>query len=88
MGQFNHNFAQATMGFNAESNFQSGIHTNRGWSNPHLVTYQESHDEERLMYKNLQFGNSNSSYSAKDLNTALKRNEMAAAFWSLIPGIK
>jgi hypothetical protein len=87
-GNSNHNFAQATMGFNAESNFQSGIHTNRGWTNPHLVTYQESHDEERLMYKNLQFGNSNSSYSAKDLNTALKRNEMAAAFWSLIPGPK
>ena len=87
-GNSNHNFNQATMGFNSESNFQSGIHTNRGWSNPHLITYQESHDEERLMYKNLQFGNSNSSYSAKDLNTALKRNEMAAAFWSLIPGPK
>ncbi|MCU0321403.1 MAG: alpha-amylase family glycosyl hydrolase [Chitinophagaceae bacterium] len=87
-GNSNHNFNQATMGFNSESNFQSGIHTNRGWTNPHLITYQESHDEERLMYKNLQFGNSNVSYNVKDVNTALKRNEMATAFWALIPGPK
>jgi hypothetical protein len=87
-GNSNHNFNQATMGFNSESNFQSGIHTNRGWTNPHLITYQESHDEERLMYKNVQFGNSNVSYNVKDVNTALKRNEMATAFWALIPGPK
>lgn len=87
-GNSNHNFNQATMGFNSESNFQSGIHTNRGWANPHLITYQESHDEERLMYKNLQFGNSNTSYNVKDLNTALRRNEMATAFWAVIPGPK
>lgn len=87
-GNSNHNFNQATMGFNSESNFQSGIHINRGWSNPHLITYQESHDEERLMYKNLQFGNSNASYNVKDLNTALRRNEMATAFWAVIPGPK
>jgi hypothetical protein len=87
-GNSNYNFNQATMGFVSGSDFQSGIHVNRGWTNPHLVTYQESHDEERLMYKNLQFGNSGTSYNVKDLNTALKRNEMAAAFWAMIPGPK
>jgi hypothetical protein len=46
---------------------------------PNLVTYAESHDEERLMYKNLTFGNG----AAKDLNTALKRTEAAMAM--LIP---
>jgi len=40
------------------------------------------------MYKNIQYGNSNSSYSVKDLNTGLKRNEMAASFCFMIPGPK
>jgi hypothetical protein len=49
----------------------------------------ESHDEERLVYKNLNFGNStNPAHSTKDLNTALKRNEMAASFWAMIPAPK
>jgi hypothetical protein len=40
-----------------------------------LIVYwamQESHDEERLMYKNLQFGNSaNAGHNVKTLNVAL-----------------
>jgi hypothetical protein len=48
----------------------------------------ESHDEERIMYKNLQFGNSSGTYSVKDLNTALKRVEMCGAFFFTIPGPK
>lgn len=87
-GNSNYNFNQASMGYAADWNFQSGIFKNRGWNNPNLVTYMESHDEERLMYKNISFGNSNGSYNIKDMNTALKRNEMAAAFWAMIPGPK
>lgn len=87
-GNSNTNFNQATMGFPTDWNFQYGISKYRGWNNTHLVTYMESHDEERLMYKNTAFGNSNGSYTAKDLVTGLKRNEMATAFWAMIPGPK
>jgi hypothetical protein len=87
-GNLNYNFNEATMGYVSTSNFQGGIYTNRGWTVPNLVTYQESHDEERLMYKNLNYGNINGSYNIRDLNTGLKRNEMAAAFWAMIPGPK
>lgn len=89
-GNSNYNFNEATMGWVSTSNFQYGIHTNRGWANPHLVTYQESHDEERLMYKNVLYGNSTAApaYDAKVLATALKRSQMAAAFWAMIPGPK
>ena len=87
-GNANYNFNQATMGFATDWNFQWGIYQNRSWSKPNLVTYMESHDEERLMYKNLNYGNAAGAYSVKDLNTALKRNEMAAAFWAMIPGPK
>lgn len=87
-GNVNYNFNQATMGFNSGWDWSYGVFTNRGWSSPHLVTYQESHDEERLMYKNLNFGNSSGSYNIRDINTALKRDEMASAFWAMIPGPK
>ena len=30
---------------------------NRGFDDPHNVVYAESHDEERLMYRNISFGN-------------------------------
>ncbi|HWC54411.1 MAG TPA: alpha-amylase family glycosyl hydrolase, partial [Chitinophagaceae bacterium] len=79
-GNMAYNYQQAAMGYNTDWNFEGGIFTNRGWTNPYLVTYMESHDEERMMYKNLQYGNSSGSYNIKDLNTALKRIEMCGAF--------
>lgn len=87
-GNMNYNFNQATMGYSSSWDLSWGIYTNRGFSNPTLVTYQESHDEERLMWKNEQYGNSSGSYNVKDTATGLNRNAMAAAFWALIPGPK
>lgn len=85
-GNNTYNFQEAVMGFLGNSNFSNNIFTTRGWTNPHLVGYMESHDEERLMYKALQNGNSSGSYNIRDLNTALKRMELAAAFGMMIPG--
>jgi hypothetical protein len=48
----------------------------------------ESHDEERMMYKNLNFGNSSGTYNTRDLNTALRRMEMSTAFLLGMPGPK
>ena len=79
---------EAAMGFVPNSNFEGNLFTVRGWTQPHLIGYMESHDEERLMYKNLQFGNSSGSYNTKDLNTALKRMELDAAFFFNMPGPK
>nr|MDQ6904150.1 alpha-amylase family glycosyl hydrolase [Bacteroidota bacterium] len=73
----NSNFNQATMGYSNPSwDFSGGIYTSLGgWTKPGLVTYQESHDEERLMWKNEQYGNSNgSTYNIKDTATGLKQN--------------
>lgn len=87
-GNLNHSFNEATMGFLPGSNFEYGIYTNRNWTVPNLITYQESHDEERLMFKNIVYGNSSGSYDVRSLSTGLKRNEMATAFWAMIPGPK
>lgn len=59
------------------------------FKNPYaLVAYFESHDEERLQFKNGMYGNINGSYSIKDLATGLKRDEMGAAFMFSSPGPK
>lgn len=87
-GNSNYNYGQASMGNPTDWNFDYGIFTARGWTKPHLVTYMESHDEERLMYKNLQSGNSFGTYNIRDLNTALQRIELCNAFFLTIPGPK
>jgi pullulanase/glycogen debranching enzyme len=87
-GNHNNNYNQATMGFGSDADFSWISYKNRGWSVPANVSYMESHDEERLMYKNLEFGNSNGSYNIKNLNTALEREELAGAFYFTIPGPK
>jgi 1,4-alpha-glucan branching enzyme len=60
-----------------------------GFTNPYaLVAYFESHDEERLQFKNGMYGNASGGYSVKDLATGLKRDEMGAAFMFSSPGPK
>ncbi len=85
-GNLNHEYSEGSIGYG--SNFNWGSYQQRGWNYPHLVTYAESHDEERLMYKNLTYGNSNGSYSIQALNTALDRAEMVHTFLIPIPGPK
>lgn len=63
--------------------------TSRGFTTNRLIGYAESHDEERLMYKNLQFGNSaNAAHNVKTLNVALSRMSAIGAVSLLVPGPK
>lgn len=89
-GNANFNYNEATMGYHdgGKSDFSWGYYGNRNWTVPNLVTYMESHDEERLMYKNLQFGNSAGNYNVQDQVTALNRIKLAAAFFLTYPGPK
>jgi hypothetical protein len=86
----NYNYNEATMGYNTsdKSNFSWGSYQYRGWNKPHLITYMESHDEERLMFKNTSYGNSQNNYNIKELNTALNRIKLASVFFYTIPGPK
>ncbi|PLX14278.1 MAG: alpha-amylase [Marinilabiliales bacterium] len=88
-GNINYNYNEATMGWNDNSNFSWVSYQERNFSSPNLVGYMESHDEERLMFKNKEYGNSNGTdYNVKSLGTGLERNGMAAAFFITIPGPK
>ena len=91
----NTNYNQATMGYSVPSpsgatwDLTGSIYSSLGgWNNPGLVVYQESHDDERLMYNNEQYGNSSGSYNIKDTATGLARDAMSTAFWALAPGPK
>jgi hypothetical protein len=85
-GNLNNQYMEASMGYSSDLSW--GSYQNRGWNNAHLVTYAESHDEERMMYKDLQYGASSGSYNITNLNTALKRQELAHCLLIPIPGPK
>ena len=82
-------YSQNTMGFSSNSNINRVDFENHiGFSERRNVTYGESHDEERLMYKNLQFGATNGSYNVKTLATALERQKAYASVLFTVPGPK
>ena len=87
----NYAYNQATMGYNGNE-LKGASAQARGWTSVKnqygVITYMESHDEERLMFKNLKYGNYNATYNIKDLPTALRRIEQASAFFFTIPGPK
>jgi len=87
-GNFNYAYGQNTMGYVSGSDISGMYYGNRGWTAPRSVGYMESHDEEREMYRNLQFGNILGSYSVKDLSTALHRMKTTAVMFYTIPGPK
>lgn len=87
-GNLNYNMNEATMGWVQNSDLSWASYKQRNWLIPNLIVYMESHDEERLMYKNEQWGNASPSYNVQDLSTGLKRCEAAAVILFSIPGPK
>lgn len=84
----NYNANQATMGYNTDWNFNWIFYDQHGFTTPSAMGYFESHDEERLQFKNTAYANSSGTYNIKNLATGLAREEMAAAFLFSAPGPK
>lgn len=94
-GNLNYRMNEATMGWiqkNTDGSWNSdiswGAYKERGWALPNLVAYMESHDEERLMYKNNRYGKEENGYDVKDLSTGLQRTAGAAVLFFSLPGPK
>ncbi len=89
-GNLHYNYGEASMGWNenGKSDFSWISYQERNWNEPHVIGYMESHDEERVMFKNLSWGNSNANYNIKDSTTAIDRIRLVAAFFFTIPGPK
>ncbi|KPP95355.1 MAG: extracellular 1,4-alpha-glucan branching enzyme [Bacteroidetes bacterium HLUCCA01] len=80
-------FQEAAMGYvNPGANLSGIWYENRGWSVPNAISYMESHDEQWMMLKNLRFGNRSGDYDIRQLPTALERQQLAGAFFYMIPG--
>lgn len=94
-GNMNYNFSESTMGWGMEKDgygYKGDVswasYIERGWSNPTLIAYMESHDEERLMYKNEQWGYDDNNYDVRYIPTGLQRCAADAAIYFTIPGPK
>jgi glycosidase len=87
-GKMTNPYNQLTMGYANDSNFEGMGHNSQNFIEKRLIGYAESHDEERLMYRNLLYGASSGSYDITDLNTALQRMPALGAVTLTIPGPK
>lgn len=89
-GNMNHNFSEAVMGYHdgGKSDLSWSSYLSRNWTQPHLVAYMESHDEERVSYRSKTYGMAEGSYSARELEASMKRHQAAAAFLFTVPGPK
>jgi 1,4-alpha-glucan branching enzyme len=88
-GNLHNNYSQAGQGRLGAANFNGAYFRQRGWQQPGLVAFMESHDEERNMYDAVTNGlNNGVGYNIQDLPTALGRMELNAAFFFPIPGPK
>ena len=84
-------YNQATMGYNTNSNFSKVVYNSgeSGYTNPAAAFgYMESHDEQRLMYRNIENGNNVGGYNTRDTTTALNRMAAAASVFFTVPGPK
>jgi glycosidase len=78
----------AAMAGRVDADFDWAYSGNRGWADRRLVSYMESHDEERLMRQAEMNGLGNGTYDTKAPGTALERAKMTALFLFGIPGPK
>ncbi|MEO6734307.1 MAG: alpha-amylase family glycosyl hydrolase [Ferruginibacter sp.] len=89
-GNSNPAYNQCTMGYSSNADFSKIVYNSsqQSFSTPAEIGYMESHDEERLMYKNLQYGHNSGGYNVKSLATALERQAAAATLFFTVPGPK
>jgi glycosidase len=87
-GKMTNPYNQLTMGYASDSNFNDMGHNSQNFLGKRLIGYAESHDEERLMYRNLIYGASSGGYDITDLNTALQRMPALGSVTLTIPGPK
>ncbi|MCH7408545.1 alpha-amylase family glycosyl hydrolase [Belliella sp. DSM 111904] len=84
-GNLNHDFREMAKG--NSRNFDWGYFQTRGWDKNYLVSYMESHDEERTIWESLIHGR-RSPIDFRQINHAVNRNQLMATFFFAIPGPK
>lgn len=81
-------YNENTMGYASNINFNRVNYKAHGFAQRRALSYGESHDEERLMYKNITLGNSTGTYNVRDLAASLERQKSYGAVFLTVPGPK
>ncbi|SHF44592.1 Por secretion system C-terminal sorting domain-containing protein [Mariniphaga anaerophila] len=87
-GIMHDSYRDAGRGNTGASDLSWGVYDSRNWDEPNLVTYAESHDEERIMVDLLKSGFIEGDYNVRQLPTALNRMELNSVFMLPLPGPK
>jgi 1,4-alpha-glucan branching enzyme/NifU-like protein involved in Fe-S cluster formation len=89
-GNMNGKYNEALSGWNnaGNSNLSNAYYKNKNFTYANLVSYAESHDEERNPYNALTYGNSfqAQTYDVKNKSTYVNRTAMTEAFNLFMPG--
>ena len=81
----NWNYCQSAMGYPENSDFSGTYYGTASRPANSLVSYMESHDEERAAYKQIQWGNE---ILKTDLTARMSQLSVNAAFFFTVPGPK
>ncbi len=82
-------YAEAAMGYlGNRASFSRAYPPANGYPLWGQVAYQESHDEQWMLYKLRTFGNQAGDYSTRELPTALDRKKLTTLFFLATPGPK
>lgn len=87
-GNMHGSYREAGRGNTGASNLSWGVYNSRSWNEPNLVTYAESHDEERIMVDLLSSGFIEGDYNIRQVPTALDRVALNSVFLLPLPGPK
>ncbi len=86
-GNMSFTYGDAVEG-NVGANFSDALSSSRGWNDKNLVSYMESHDEQRMVWHGITEGLSVGEYNVRDTSIAIERTKLAAAFMYTLPGAK
>ena len=81
----NHAYCQTAMGYKEESDFSGTYYSTSSRPTNSLVSYMESHDEERAAYKQTQWGNG---ILKTNIDAQMSQLATNAAFFFTVPGPK
>lgn len=81
-------YKEAALGYNTTANLNWVSYKARGWNDPHVVGYMESHDEDRIGYECKTYGNSAPNHNIKTLPVAMQRIAMLKNLLYTVPGPK
>ncbi|MEQ1744218.1 MAG: alpha-amylase family glycosyl hydrolase [Saprospiraceae bacterium] len=90
-GNMHGGYKEVALGFSAGigTDLRWVSHKQRGWNVPHVIGYMESHDEERLAYDCLNFGNTSvASHNVRSPIVAMRRLELLTNLLYTVPGPK